>query len=281
MWRTSSLTRIESSSVQLGNSYVFGQSKAVSEQELFKRENEQKQQIIDEANAQAAQILEKANEQAEQILADAQNQAEQLKQDALNQGTEEGQKQGYDNGYVQAVEQAKQDLQEQVEKTEVLAQSAFEIKQNIVKSSEKEIAEMVIMIAEKVIRKKIELDPEIIINITKDALNNLKEKEEVKLIVNPSLTKCLMDFSDDIKAVVNGLKTIKFVEDRTVKPNGLIVESVDTRIDARLETQIELIAQKLISEAVNNPNLKNLPAVIDEEIEQTAQKKRSKRKSDD
>ena len=45
------------------------------------------------------------------------------------------------------------------------------------------------------------------------------------------------------------LETIRVVEDASVSPDGVIVETLNTRLDSRVSVQIEEIAQKMLTGA--------------------------------
>ena len=260
-----SLSRIESSNVQLGNSYVFGSvEKEKEEIDRIQRSalisaQKKTEEIINKANSEAAQIIEAANQQIQDFLQQAQEAADQAK--------EEGYQTGYNTGYQDGHRQVHEDLANQIKSLNILAQSVFKIKKEIISSSEKEILQLTIVIAEKILRQQLEIQPEIILNIIKAAINELKDKEEVNILVNPAITKYLYDFSEELKQTINGLKTIKIMEDKTIPVDGIIIESPEFRIDARLETQIAEIAKQLMTNFEENPVLGEIPKEIDIKIE--------------
>ena len=45
------------------------------------------------------------------------------------------------------------------------------------------------------------------------------------------------------------IQTIKILEDDAVSPDGVIVETLNTRLDSRISTQISEIAQKMLTGA--------------------------------
>ena len=261
-----SLTRIESSNIQLGNSYVLGNIQKEKEEadkiqrEALKSAQKQVEEIINQANIQAAQILEAANHQVQEMI--------QQSQEDANQAKEDGYQAGYNAGYQDGHNQVHEDLINQVKSLDILAQSVFKVKQEIISSSEKEILQLTIIIAEKVLKQHLEIAPDKILSIIKAAINELKDKEEVNIIVNPAITNYLYDFSEELKETVNGLKSIKILEDKTIPADGVIVESTENRIDARLETQISEIAKQLLLEAEENPILAEIPKEIEIRIEE-------------
>ena len=45
------------------------------------------------------------------------------------------------------------------------------------------------------------------------------------------------------------LQSIKIIEDNSVSPDGVIVETLSTRLDSRVSTQIAEIAEKMLTGA--------------------------------
>ena len=68
--------------------------------------------------------------------------------------------------------------------------------------------------------------------------------------------------SGDMKEKIHTLESIKIIEDNSISPDGTIVESVGSRIDARVSAQIEQISNKLFDE-LNSTSERELAKEID------------------
>lgn len=268
-WRTTTLSRFESSHIQVGDSFVLNASSKKDNPEdtiVVKSARKMAEDIVNNAKAEAAQIMETANLQINNLV--------QQSEEAINQAKEEGYQSGYKTGYNDGFKQVHTDLINQINSLDTLAEAAFKVKKEIIASSEKEILKLTLVIAEKVLKQKLEVHPEIMLNIVKAAVNELKDKEEVSIIVNPQLTNYLYNFSEELKLTIKGLKSIKILEDRTIHIDGVIVEASEHRIDARLETQISEITKQLMLESEENP------VEISEEIEIRIEEPKKRKKND-
>lgn len=271
------MSRIDSSSVKLGNSYFLNQqgekkcptnlTEISEEKEALTELQSCYDEIIEKAKAESSLIIQNAELKAQEIMAKAQEslvQAQESVKLAHQEALEEAQRSGYDIGY----QQIYNDLNDQIKFVDMLASSTDKVKKEIICSAEKEILELTVVIAEKIIKRKLNLNPEIILNIVRAAIGELKDKEEVKVIVNPAHTTALYDFSEKFRETIKGLKTIKIIEDKTVPYDGVMVESSDSRIDARLQTQLESITKALLQEVSDSPILgesyKDINVVIDD-----------------
>jgi len=279
--------RILSSNVQLGESKIIGhlsqqenefnKNLTLEEIKFQQQEKEFKQkihQLTVEANNQANLIINNAKAEAENILnnarLEAQRQAQEietLKNKILEDSRLEGIKLGQEEGFNQAYSE----ILDKIKSIDVITNSAFKIKKEIISSSELEILELSKAIAEKILKCRLELKPELMLNIIKAAINELKDKEEIKIIVNPMITRQLYDFSEDLKNCINGLKSIKIIEDKTLHMDSAIIESLDSRIDARLESQIYQITKDLMQEYAESPLIDELPKDIDLKIAEIVQ----------
>lgn len=288
-------SRIDSSSVQLGGNFIL-ESKvnplvlnSVVEKEVDPLEeireksqeiianaqkiaNEKANSIIDKAAEEASNIIEAAHVKAQQILVDS----EVSVRNAQEEGYQLGQKNGYDDGFRQVYE----DLNEQIKSVDLIAESSFKVKQEIILSSEKEILELAITISEKILKEYLMVKPETILGIIRAGISNLKDKEEVKVIINPAHAASLYEMEEDFKNTVKGLKSIRIIEDRTVPYDGIMIESADSRIDASVSSQIEQITKEILKEASANPAFDTIPEEIEIKIEEPPKRGR-KRKTND
>ena len=135
-----------------------------------------------------------------------------------------------------------------IENVDKFAKSEFEIKKRIVKSAHNDIVNLVVAIADKVCQKQLRLDRQILYNITKASINLLSDKEQVRIFVNPNMAKKIYAISEELKNDIFSLQSIKIVEDSSVSEDGTIVESLSSRIDNRISSQIDEITQKLLVE---------------------------------
>ena len=92
-------------------------------------------------------------------------------------------------------------------------------------------------------------DMEILHKITLDAIRELNDKENITIIVNPQLVDNISTLSEKFREEISNLQSIKIIEDSSVSPDGVIVETLNTRLDSRVSTQIQEIAQKMLTGA--------------------------------
>ena len=139
----------------------------------------------------------------------------------------------------------KEDVKEGLEALDTLASSTFDIKKNIIDSATRDIIELVNVIANKVCHTC--FDSEMLYKITIDAIKLLNDKENITIIVSPVLVDNLHKMIPDIRASISNLQTIKILEDSSLSPDGVIVETLNTRLDSRISSQINELTQKMLT----------------------------------
>ena len=239
------MTRIKSDNINLGKSFVVStEEDFIAEQELQRK----RLSIIESTQEEAQTILNNAKEQAQSIVDNAVDDAKIQSEQVIENAKKEGFQAGYNDGYKEGREQIEQELKDKIINVDNFAKSTFELKKRIIKSAHKDIIELVRIIADKVCHKNFEKDNEIFEAITKAAIELLKEKESVNIIVNPKMANKIWEISESLKAQIQGLENIKIIEDASVGTDGTIVESVKNRIDCTLENQIKTIIDEMYNE---------------------------------
>ena len=242
------MTRIKSDNIQLGNSFVIPveqsshnkkiQEALEKEREIVLRGEQRAQEIIEQAQAEALRIIEEGKAQAL-------SEVDAITQQAHNEGFEAGRQEGLEN--------ITQELTDKIVAVDDFAKSNFDLKNNIIKSAYKDIIQLVIEIAHKVCSKSLELDDNILKEITQKAIQSLKDKEDITIIVNPEMAEKIYAISDELKEKIPQLESIKIIEDRSVSPDGTVVESPLSRVDSRVRSQINEIAEKLMAKLDSTP----------------------------
>ena len=239
--------RIKGNDIQIGNNFVLPieQSSVTIQQAKVKKiieETDAKaQQIINSAENQAKSAIENANNEAIRIIDEARKTAEMeydtIKQQAYQEGFIKGEQDGY--------EQFQNNAIDAIKSLEILASSSFDMKKNIIDSAEIDIVELVSAIADKVCHEK--FNTKMLQKITLNAIKLLSDKENITIIVNPLLIERINSIANNFKNEIPNIKTLKILEDNSVSPDGVIVETLGTRLDSRISSQIAEITHQMLT----------------------------------
>ena len=244
--------RICGVNVQMGNEYLLPieQTKVTQQQakvQAIIAQTEQRQKnMMAETEKKTQEMLDAAEVRVNHIIEDGRKKAQE-EYDAIKQ---EGYEAGFAEGLKAGQEKFENDAEEALKSLETLAASSFEMKHDIIKSAEKDIVELINAIALKVCGKSV--DDNLLYKITAETIMQLPDKESITLIVNPKLIGRVSSFSERFKYEIPNLKSIKILEDPALSEDGTIVETLTTRVDARISTKIGEIVQKLRAEALKD-----------------------------
>lgn len=190
-------------------------------------------EMIAQANTQIQQLLQQTNEQIQKFQQQAAVEAENMRQQAFQTGLEEGRAEGRRLAHVEYV-----DLMLQARDLYV---QCIKERTKLIEDTEPELAKLSIGIAEKIIGLEVTTSGDVIMGVVKEALSGMKDREEVKIHVNPDDYHIVNNDRSSLMRMVEGLKDFELVTDNKVTRGGCIIETNLGNIDARLETQLAAI----------------------------------------
>ena len=189
------MSKIDASKINLGNSFVLNTdgktliNKEISDAKLIA------DSIIAEAQKKANAIVQEASLRADKILLQAEEQAEASKDEILA----ESRRQGYEEGYADGQEKITIELEDLIFNVNNFAKCQFEMKHRIIKSLHSDILGIVLEISEKVCQTQVVNNKHALLNLIINAIGQLKEKENVTIIIHPEMAEKLYAISDEIK----------------------------------------------------------------------------------
>ncbi|MFQ5559133.1 MAG: FliH/SctL family protein [Nitrospinota bacterium] len=187
---------------------------------------------------------EEERDQAEQFLQEIERKAENIEKEAYKRGLEVGRESG---------------------RSEILAefgpvfqsfkdglQTLVTAKERLFKESENEIVKFILLIAKKVIRREVEVEQDVVNHVTKWALMQLIDKDEVIIKINPDDMEIAARYQEDLKKDVEGLKGVVLESDSSISRGGCIIETNFGSVDARIEPQLHEIEKALVRSIEEN-----------------------------
>ena len=115
----------------------------------------------------------------------------------------------------------------------------------LIKSSESQIVDLSLAIAEKIVQKKIELDPTIIKTVVEDSFNKISGSDRITFKINPSDAEIFSEFQPTIESRLIGVEKITIQQDATIEQGGCIIETDLGFVDITIKEKLNIIAQTL------------------------------------
>jgi flagellar biosynthesis/type III secretory pathway protein FliH len=100
-------------------------------------------------------------------------------------------------------------------------------------------------IAEQVIYKAVEADPEATLRAVREALRELPGGGRVRVLVPEEDEETVTQHSDALLAVLRDAKDFRVVPDAKLERGGCVAYSDKSEIDARLETRLRAVRDEI------------------------------------
>ncbi len=204
--------------------------------------------MIREAEEQANAIIEEAREQAaiikQHAMRDAENEISELKRKAYGEGYEKGSVEGRE----QALEESRTELQEQnkslFEEVKVAITELERQKTDYIRQYNEEMKDLVIAIAEKVIKISLKSSSEVIRRMILSAVESSYRKQWAKIYISDYDANLMVrEDADILDALRNVSDRIKIIVMENGEPGDLMVEYPDQAIDSGVNTQLQNIRE--------------------------------------
>lgn len=181
--------------------------------------------------------IERSNFEAEKIILEAEKKVSEIEHDAYMKGHEAGREEGYKEGQAEVMRL--------IDRLGTIVSTAVDIRDDIIKSSEKLMTEMILMIARKVIKDEIVERREVVINNIKEAIKRIKDRDRIDIRVNFADLDMTTAHKDELIKMMESLKKVNIYEDSRVERGGCIIETDVGAVDARISTQLDAIEEAI------------------------------------
>jgi len=206
----------------------------------------QLEKFIDERR-RAEQLLGLAREKAAAILKKARAAASEAEKQGYKKGYMEGYRQGNESGRKEAEERYLELFQEKLLLLEDKISEFEEQKKQIFATLEKELLDLTLQIARKVIRDEIAARPETVLATLHAALADLNERTQITIRINPEDLPLVSDKSAPLRAELDRLQHYQLIPDPAIERGGVYLETETGDIDATIETQEKELERFLLS----------------------------------
>lgn len=175
------------------------------------------------------------------LLAGAWEQAEQIRDQARETGEAEGRAAGFAAAQAE-VESAISALNGALAATE---QSLEELTSQL----EHDAAELAFRLSEQILAAAIDVQPERVVDVARNALRRVTERRRIVLLVNPSDLEAIGKSVPALKAELGGIEHCDVQSDRRINRGGVILRTDAGEIDTTFDTGL-LRAREIVADAL-------------------------------
>lgn len=188
--------------------------------------------LLVQAEKQAEAVMGEARAEAVRLLSEAQQRVHQIESQAHADGVSRGEAEGL-NRLTQTLDQFQQ-----------VMMAAHADRARLLAGAESEVVRLVLQIVRKILKIEPIINEQVLVRVTRDALERLGQRVDVNIYVHPEDIE-LLHFS--LSQIQNLALEIVIEPDDRIEPGGCRIESRAGEIDARLSSQFEAVAQSFLA----------------------------------
>ncbi len=204
---------------------------------LIQDSKEKAKQEMRKAKFEAEQLLERAKLDNERLIKEAEMRVGEIEHEAWRKGHDAGQEIGYKDG--------QGEVRRLIDRLGTILGHSIDIRGEIIRESEKQMVELILIIARKVIKDEIIERKEIVINNIREAMARIKERDRIDIRVNFADLELTTSHKNEIIRMMETLKKVNIYEDTRVDRGGVLIETDIGTIDARISSQLTELEQAI------------------------------------
>ncbi|WP_018922555.1 flagellar assembly protein FliH [Salsuginibacillus kocurii] len=257
--KASRANRLEREKVTISVQQIHSQPEELEDSAQERQHSETVAPSLAEASKQIeierSERLQQAQEEAEQIRQQAEEELENARQQIAFEEADSKQRieeafatakqEGYEEGFNKGETAGEKSYKKKIKEAQKIIASAREDYQTHLHEAEPVIIDLAHAVAKRVLGEALEQDEGIWKNIVKEAIQEVREHEEVKLFVAPAHYETTLKQKEELKALLSYSQDLLIYPDAQLEADGCVVETSYGRIEASVDSQLEEIKAQL------------------------------------
>lgn len=170
---------------------------------------------------------------------------EQTYNDSLTRTAEDARQAGYEAGYREGLEKGRDEARKVLNDLNGAISDAVNQRQAMLEEAQRKILDLVVRISRKVTFDAIEADPETTAQMIAGVVGRLIDRSRLKIKVHPDHLAVVEQNIDRFLVGDADIKNITIEADPRVRHGGCFIETPNGDVDARLDSQFEVIEAAL------------------------------------
>ena len=168
--------------------------------------------------------------------------SQQKEAEAYQNGIQDGHKDGFQQGCKAGVAEGLKEIETALHSLQQAMQEIKKFRQELCLKAEKETVSLSLAIARKILVQEPVTNPKVIADIVKKTFETIAINAPVRIRINPSE----LAYMQDRRHLIPIEGDVTFVEDVSISCGGCLVESLSGDVDARIESQIQMIEEAFL-----------------------------------
>lgn len=221
---------------------IKSDEKEKSEKEFLEEEIKQKREELEMINAEILRKKVSTENEIQKMYKEA--------DEKIEYEIKVSQNRGYQDGYQIGVEKGKEEIIQSasviVDRIEKIHENILNQKISMIEKNEEELIELSFNLAQKIVKKEIVCDKEIIRKNLVEALKKVPISKNLTIIVNWEDLEYIKEIKNKLFAEIQGVEKIDILENTSIERGGCILETSMGTIDATINSQLEIVYEKLM-----------------------------------
>ena len=163
-------------------------------------------------------------------------------------------REGYDRGYLEGglagEAEARSYAGAMLSRLTTTIAEVSALRTGLLAQTEQDIVRLAIAIAERIVRREVQTDPQLLVSVARAAAKQLGDKAVATICLQPDDLARVV--AEDVSAAESG--PIRLAADMSLPPGGCIVQSAFGQIDVSFEAQIREVLRELLGDEPGAPN---------------------------
>jgi len=181
---------------------------------------------------------------ASDLLSSAWVEAEQIRERAREAGEAEGRAAGLAG--------ARAEVDSSIAALAAALGEVAQLREQLISQLEHDAAEMALGLSEQVLAGALDVQPERVIDVARNALRRVTDRRRVVLLVNPVDLEVISGAVEQLKGELGGIEHCDVQSDRRIDRGGVILRTEAGEIDVSVEAQLER-AREIVAETLQGP----------------------------
>lgn len=153
----------------------------------------------------------------------------------------------FNKGIEEGIQRVHEDYASSIKTLQTICEELNAIRETILHNSAEEMRNLVLVIAEKIIRHSLSEQQQTILSTVNEALQKAIKTDEFVISVHPDDLETISTRSSEFIKSVNGLEKVIVKSDPSIEQGGCFIESSNCTIDATISNQLSIISDALNS----------------------------------
>lgn len=203
---------------------------------------------IADAQAHAAMIVAAAELRRDEILEEAGRQSDEMLKQAdirILAMEEEARRKGYDNGYLEGLSAGQREAGRLQREANQFLSEVKAFREDVLRRLEPQMVELAVCVAEKLVSRQLDIEPDTIVSILKEALRQVKEAGEVIVRLHPDDVQACRARIGELQAEMRQQSALSLLSDNGLDRGCCRVETNGALIECLLDERFESLRKTL------------------------------------